>query len=35
MWLPAMWHFDKCRVRRACASPFIGVETPNDVQSVA
>ena len=22
MWLPTMWHFDKCRLRRACAASF-------------
>ena len=22
MWFPAMWHFDKCRLRRACAISF-------------
>ena len=22
MWFPTMWHFDKCRLRRACAVSF-------------
>ena len=22
MWFPTMWHFDKCRLRRACAASF-------------
>ena len=22
MWFPSMWHFDKCRPRRACAASF-------------
>ena len=22
MWFPTMWHFDKCRLRQACAAPF-------------
>ena len=22
MWFPNMWHFDKCRLRRACAAYF-------------
>ena len=22
MWFPTMWHFDRCRLRRACASSF-------------
>ena len=22
MWFPTMWHFDKCRLRRACAAFF-------------
>ena len=22
MWFPTIWHFDKCRLRRACAAPF-------------
>ena len=22
MWFPTMWHFDKCRLKRACAVSF-------------
>ena len=22
MWFPTMWHFDKCRLRRACSASF-------------
>ena len=35
MWFPAMWHFDKRRLRRACAAFFFSLESPNDVPSVA
>ena len=35
MRFPTMWHFDKCRLRRACAVSFLSLETPNGVQSVA
>ena len=30
-----MWHFDKCRLRRACAASFLSLELQTDVQSVA
>ena len=27
-----MWHFDKCRLIRACTVPFFSLETQNGVQ---
>ena len=36
MWFPAMWHFDKSRLRRECLwSILLSLETPDDIPSVA
>ena len=35
MLISTMWHFDKCRLRRASAAHFLCLVTPNDVLSVA
>ena len=30
MWFLAMWHYDECRLRGACAASLLSLETPND-----
>ena len=35
MWFPTMWNFDKKKTQTSLFSPFLNLETPNDVQSVA